>query len=77
MNLLIDEVHNEGLAAHGIEEEIYAPQGDLDDVENDLRAKGTHLYVVRCFHTASKYKNWCISNVFHTISHTTIRVIKS
>lgn len=48
---------NEELNEHGNEEEIYAPQGDFRDFEDDWRPTSTHLHVVRYLHTASKDEN--------------------
>lgn len=53
-NLLANEGHNKGLDKHGIEKEAYEAQGDFSDVEDDLRAIGTHLHVVRCLYTVSR-----------------------
>lgn len=57
-NLLIDEIRKERLDEHVIEEEIYETQEAFSDVEDNLRAIGTHLYVIRCLYIASRYEDW-------------------
>lgn len=44
----------------------YESQGDFGDLEDDLRAVGTHLHIVQCLFTVSKDKDWYRYDVFYT-----------
>lgn len=62
-SLFIDKGHDDD--EHGIDD-VYDPQGDFCDAEEDLREVGTHLHIIMCLHVASKDDDWRRSSVFHT-----------
>jgi len=49
-----------------IEEDVYEPEGDTSDTNEDVRFSSIQFGVVRCSHTTIRDENWRRSNVFHT-----------